>query len=54
MCEGEGCESEENIRKWLKGKFIVLLYNQARFDQDRYFSDSKVKESRIQYIPVSS
>ena len=21
------CESEENIREWIKGKYILLLYN---------------------------
>ena len=31
MCEGDGCESEDNIKEWLKGKFIVLLYNQIVF-----------------------
>ena len=25
------CESEEDIKEWLKGKFIVLLYNQIGF-----------------------
>ena len=28
MCEGKSiCESKENIREWLKGKYILLLYN---------------------------
>jgi len=27
MCEGAGCESEEEIKKWLSGKYVVLLYN---------------------------
>ena len=28
MCEGaDYCESEENIREWLKRKYIVILYN---------------------------
>ena len=28
MCEGaDYCESEENIREWLRHKYIVLLYN---------------------------
>ena len=27
MCQGEGCESEENIREWLKRKYIVIVYN---------------------------
>ena len=32
MCEGSGCESESDIREWLKNKYIVLLYNHVRFD----------------------
>ena len=54
MCEGSGCESRDNILDWLKGKYIVLLYNQIRFDQSRYFEESRIKEARISYIPVSS
>ena len=28
MCVGaDYCESEENIREWLKRKYIVILYN---------------------------
>ena len=54
MCEGEGCESEENIREWLKRKYIVIIYNQIRFDSERYFMDSKIAESRLTYIPLSS
>ena len=37
MCEGEGCESEEKIREWLKLKYIVIVYNQVRFDSEQYF-----------------
>ena len=32
MCEGDGCKTKEEIMEWLSGKFIVLLYNQIRFD----------------------
>ena len=55
MCEGHDfCESKEDIREWLRGKFILLLYNQIRFESGQYFYDAAVKESRLQYIPVSS
>ena len=37
MCEGHDyCESEENIREWLKQKFVVLLYNQKTFGLDQF------------------
>ena len=57
MCEGgpaNGCESKENIKEWLSGKFIVLLYNQIVFSQEDFFEDSRKVESRIIYIPISS
>ena len=27
MCEGEGCKTKEEIIEWLRGKYIVMLYN---------------------------
>ena len=57
FCQGgtdNGCETEENIREWLKRKFIVLLYNEIRFDTEKFFYESRVYESRIIYIPISS
>ena len=55
MCEGgPECESEENIRKWLAGKYIVLLYNQVTFDTESYYYDSRKYQSRLMYIPISS
>ena len=55
MCDdGPECESEENIRKWLSGKYIVLLYNEVSFDTERYFDESKNFYSRLMYIPISS
>ena len=54
MCSGGDCESEENIRKWLANKYIVLLYNQVRFDNDKYHEEARIAEARIVYIPISS
>ena len=57
MCEGgpaNGCETEENIRTWLRRKYIVLLSNQRRFDTEGFFGEEVVLESRITYIPLSS
>ena len=57
MCEyveGGKCKTEEEIKKWLRGKYIILLYNQIVFDQENYFSDARKKEARIEYIPISS
>ena len=38
----------------MRRKFIVLLYNQIRFETNRYFYDSAVKEAKLAYIPISS
>lgn len=55
MCEGKPiCKTEREIRDWLSGKYIVLLYNQIRFKTDEFGADSVIKEARIKYIPVSS
>ena len=55
MCEGKSiCKTESEIRDWLSGKYIVLLFNSVRFMTDEFGSDSIVKEARILYIPISS
>ena len=55
MCKDKPtCESEENIRKWLSGKFIVLLHNQVKFNQEGYYEEALTYESRLKYIPLSS
>ena len=55
MCEGEDyCESKEDILQWLSGKFVILLYNQIRFDPNRFKQAARLKESRIDYIPINS
>ena len=34
MCTGRPgyCKSEEQIKDYFRGKFLVLLYNEVRFD----------------------
>ena len=55
MCSGHDyCKSKDEIREWLSGLYIVLLYNQVRFDSNAMWEHASVKESRILYIPVSS
>ena len=48
------CKSKDEIKEWLSGKYIVLFYNQIRFDPKNFFEESKIKESRISYIPINS
>ena len=55
MCEGHDyCKSKEEILDWISGLYIVLLYNQVRFDAESMWEGAYVYESRIKYIPVSS
>ena len=57
MCEGgpsNGCETEEDIKNWLKPKFIVLLHNQRRFDNEGFYGEEAVEESMLIFIPVST
>lgn len=57
MCESsdpEYCHSEEETREWLMRKFIVLLHNQIRFAPLDFFEETKIKEARLLYIPISS
>lgn len=54
MCQGDHCESKEKIREWLSRKYIVLLYNQSRFNPTAFFDEAKIQEKRIVYIPINS
>ena len=50
----DDCFSEAEIKEWLKRKFIVLLYNQRRFDPSTFHEATRIEEARIAYIPISS
>ena len=55
MCEGHDyCESRENIIAWLRRKFILLVYNEIRFELDGYGNDVSVQASKLVYLPVST
>ena len=42
MCEGKDiCRSRDEIREWLSGKYILILYNQIVFRPDE-FGDSSI------------
>ena len=52
--ERNDCFSKEDTLKWLSRKFIVLLYRQVRFDPSKFFQSTKIRETRLTYIPISS
>ena len=55
MCVGHDyCESKEDILKWLAGKYVLILYNQIRFNTEDFFENTLNKVSVLEYIPISS
>ena len=55
MCEGHDyCESEETIRAWLKRKFVLLIFNEIKFELDGFGQDVSIYESKLLYMPVNS
>ena len=54
-CEGrDDCKTDAEIIEWIKQKFIVVLYNQVGFDPEGYGDEAIVKDSRFEYVPISS
>ena len=53
-CSGQAyCKTDEEIDQFLKGKYLLLLNNQIRFDQTFYGAESIKMESRIRWISIS-
>ena len=50
----DDCFSKEETKEWLQRKFIVLLYNQRRFDPNTFHEGTRIEEARIAYVPISS
>ena len=48
------CKTDEQITKFFMNKFIMIVYNQIRFDT-RYFDKSSIiPETRIMWVPVNT
>ena len=48
------CKSDEEINRWLRGKYLVLYHNSRRFRVEEYGEGKIVEESRTRYIPLNS
>ena len=48
------CHSEEEITDFIRGKFILLLFNELRFDSRYYSDEAIIKESRVTWVPINS
>ena len=55
MCVGHDyCESEENIREWLKRKFVLIAFNEIRFELNGFGQRVSHKISKLLYLPINS
>jgi len=53
-CHGHDyCKSDEEIKAYLRNKFVVMLSNQIRFESRNVGGESVVKESNLDWIPVN-
>ena len=50
----DDCKSHEEIKAFLKNKFLLLLHNRMRFDRQEFSEDLIVKESLIDWIPINT
>lgn len=49
-CVGQAhCKSDQEIKDYLRGSYMLLLTNQMRFDSTRFGPDAIVRESRISW-----
>ena len=49
------CKTEDQITEWLKGKYMLVLSNNERFNNEaNLFEDNIARYSRIDWIPISS
>lgn len=46
------CKSVDEINAYLKGKYVLLLKNEIRFDSTRYSEESIISESRLDWLRV--
>ena len=51
---GVACETKEAIQEWLRRKFIVVVFNQIRFDPKGFLDNATIPEARVNFIPISS
>ena len=48
------CKSEDDIKKFLRNKYVLLLYNQVRFDSNFYGQEAIRRESQIKWITINT
>ena len=54
-CTGrEDCKSDAEILKFFRGRYIMLMYNQIRFNKDEFGEERITKESRIAWLKINT
>ncbi len=48
------CKTDAQITEFFKNKFILLVYNQIRFDSGAYGENSIIPETRLLWLPIST
>ena len=48
------CKTDDQIKQYLKDKYIVLLYNSIRFDSSLYGEESIVPESHMLWYNINT
>ena len=51
---GNHCKSPELITEWLKDKYILLYYNQIKFNTTAYHEESLSHRSYLRWVKTSS
>ena len=54
-CHGKVyCKSDEEINKFIRDKYLLMLNNQIRLDSSKYGAESIIMESRITWFRIST
>ena len=48
------CKSDEEITKFFRAKYLLVLKNERRFDENLYGRDSIIAESKIEWLAVNT
>ena len=54
-CQGHSyCQTDDEITKWLKNKFLLVMYNRIRFDSNLQGKEAFVHESVLDWIIINT
>ena len=54
-CQGQDyCASDEEIKSFLKSKFLTVLHNEIIFDANSFGEDSIIAQSTLKYYRINT